>query len=214
MKFFSCIPMSLLQRKFVVSSDFLPFFLSQMVVSLKNNPFYPLQKWHIAVRSRINMSTNVYNAQVQTGGWRGTSRWKSSNLISSWSAPTVCHTIRLTPAITKRPRNCFNTGNVFCPRSVCGLWQSIFPWWMIFSRSNWGYELDNETPPPDMMPEVQRDMLASLGFLRTKPDGSTSLPIITPQTGVVPGNIWTNNTFEVCFDIFLIIDVWGNVWRR
>lgn len=55
------------------------------------------------------------------------------------------------------------------------------------SRTELGFELDNETPPPIMTPEDQRDMLANLGFLRTKPDGSTSLPILTPGDGVVPG---------------------------
>jgi len=50
-----------------------------------------------------------------------------------------------------------------------------------------GFVLDDETPPPTMTPEDEKDMLASLGFLRLKPDGSTSLPILTPGDGVVPG---------------------------
>ena len=55
------------------------------------------------------------------------------------------------------------------------------------TTSELGFQLDHETPPPDMTPEDQRDMLASLGFLRTMEDGSTSLPIIQPGTGVVEG---------------------------
>jgi len=50
-----------------------------------------------------------------------------------------------------------------------------------------GFVLDDETPPPGMTPEDEKDMLANLGFSRLKPDGSTSLPILTPGIGVVPG---------------------------
>jgi hypothetical protein len=39
MNFFSGIPMTPLQRKFVVSSDFQPFFCLIWLLFLKNNPF-------------------------------------------------------------------------------------------------------------------------------------------------------------------------------